>query len=707
MKLNRSELNVCLLNNYPAGTGQTHCFGAAVYRIFARSFLLVGLGIATLVIPCQAVYGQTPQGPSPVTTIGDAGATEASGAAAQASAELRSIGDVAEVTLYRNQALVTREIPLSLAKDGLLRITDLPEAVDPDSLFAEGGEGITVQALRVSPRVVDEADQESIRNKRREIEAIELEIRRVESELAVNKWDLEKLNRMVELSADLGRTDLSRGTLNAESLIRLTDFAMEKRAALNARLLASKNELDDLKKRIELLNKELALISGKQQSTRYDALVFLRLDPAKLQSDSVVRVSYQVGNCGWQPHYTLHGESGRSDVRLRYSAMVEQLTGEQWDNVLLRLSTASPNTFAARPMLKPLNVAPADPDELAELLDLDDPFSDDGEFNTAEGLAELLNRFHDERAMVQSTLAPGTTSQSARDLALNSLAGQLQEVELQANANSWRSIAPDVQDDLSSQIYQLAERVSLDSRREQQWVQILETDLRGDMYLVATPLLSSYAFREAQVINSEDNGLLSGPADVYLDGRFVGRMELPSVASGQKMTIGFGADQQVRTRRELVEKTDQVKGGNRQLRFRYRLVLSNFKDEPVQVRLYDRIPTSNQSQQLSVTLEEPEFPLSVDGMYQRMERPTGILRWDLEVPAGRHGSDAFDVHYGYMMEFDRSRIPSMLDAVAELQSQFDEQAWGSSGGMGGGGFGGGGAGFGGGGVFCIPPFLDH
>ncbi len=149
-----------------------------------------------------------------------------------------------------------------------------------------------------------------------------------------------------------------------------------------------------------------------------------------------------------------------------------------------------------------------------------------------------------------------------------------------------------------------------------------------------------------------------------------------------------------------MEKTDQVKGGNRQLHFRYRLVLSNFKNNPVQVRLYDRMPTSNQSQQLSVTLEEPEFPLAIDGLYQRMERPTGILRWDLDVPAGRHGSDAFDVHYTYSMEFDRSRIPSMLNAVAELQNQLDEQAWGTGTGMGGGG-----GGFGGG-VFCILPFLN-
>ena len=62
-------------------------------------------------------------------------------------------------------------------------------------------------------------------------------------------------------------------------------------------------------------------------------------------------------------------------------------------------------------------------------------------------------------------------------------------------------------------------------------------------------------------------------------------MQIPTTASGQRLVIGFGADQQVRTRRELVDKFDELQGGNRQLKFVYRLVLSNFKDQPVTVRL--------------------------------------------------------------------------------------------------------------------------
>ena len=59
-------------------------------------------------------------------------------------------GTVTEVTLYRGQAMVTRTIPLEGPAGGVeIVVGDLPEQVVADSLFAEGGEGIEVRAVRV------------------------------------------------------------------------------------------------------------------------------------------------------------------------------------------------------------------------------------------------------------------------------------------------------------------------------------------------------------------------------------------------------------------------------------------------------------------------------------------------------------------------------------------------------------------------------
>ena len=135
-----------------------------------------------------------------------------------------------------------------------------------------------------------------------------------------------------------------------------------------------------------------------------------------------------------------------------------------------------------------------------------------------------------------------------------------------------------------------------------------------------------------------------------------------------------------------MDKKDVVQGGNRQLTFTYRLVLANFKDQPIKIRLIDRMPIARETQQLSAQLSTPDTPLSEDGLYQRVLRPTGLLRWDLTVPASRHGSEAFDVHYSYMMEFDRSRMPTTRHMLTEMKSDYHNLRMpaGGMGGMGGG-----------------------
>src|SRR3954469_12719396 len=119
---------------------------------------------------------------------------------------------------------------------------------------------------------------------------------------------------------------------------------------------------------------------------------------------------------------------------------------------------------------------------------------------------------------------------------------------------------------------------------------IMQTDMESKFYHVAVPVLTSYVCREAELANASDKDLLAGPITVYLDGRFVGRGEIPTVARGQSFVVGFGADPQLRARRELADKQDGVQGGNRETKFEYRLVVENFAKEKNPPRALGRVP---------------------------------------------------------------------------------------------------------------------
>ena len=61
-------------------------------------------------------------------------------------------------------------------------------------------------------------------------------------------------------------------------------------------------------------------------------------------------------------------------------------------------------------------------------------------------------------------------------------------------------------------------------------------------------MLTSHLYRLADLANSSDYVLLPGEATMYVGSDFVGRMNLPLVAIGEKYTVGFGVDPQLQSR---------------------------------------------------------------------------------------------------------------------------------------------------------------
>lgn len=521
----------------------------------------------------------------------------------------------------------------------------------------------------------------------------------VRSQLELVQSAAETLQQLIDFSAEASAGDLGRGVLQSEALVTLADYTFKKQQEFSERQLALKKEIEQLTSRQAAIQSQLAKLRNAGARIGQRAIVFVDVDQA--EPAATVRLRYLVASCGWDPQYNVHGDSAAGAVELEFNAVVRQGGGEDWNEVELSLSTASPWIRASRPQLTPFRVTSqaSDPSTSNPFGDGSDAPSKDQQ-QIARSLLELRSQRKAANAAIDQSSSPqggfgqamgtgmtlGSPKGQRRDILLNSLAAKLQHLELESDAAIWRRVADDSGESLGSRTYPVKQLVTLPSQFESQIVRVNRSKMEADFYHVATPLLSSFAYREAEVLDTP--GLLGGPAATYLDGRFVGSTDLPTTANGQRLVLGFGADQQIRTRRELVEKAEEIKGGNRQIRFTYKLVLANFKDEAVPLRLLDRMPLTRQQQQLAIRLEEPVQPLSTDGLYNRVSRPLGVLRWDLELEKQRHGSAALDVVYSYTIEFDRSRrlVATNLEDIA---GDIDAAKTGGMGLGGTGGFGGG------------------
>ncbi len=614
-------------------------------------------------------------------------------------------GIIERVMLYRDQALVTRVVPIpaGLAEREIL-VGRLPERVVVDSVYAEGSEAIEVRGVRVTQQAAAESDQIEVRELTASRDALAKDRESLQQKIALIAKQTSYIDQLMSFTAVTSHADLNRGVLNASTLTELAEYSISKQTTLSADLQNQKAELASILEREGLVQQKLALLiqpSGRQ----YQAKVLVAV-PADVAG--TIELSYLVGGCGWSPQYTLRGAVGQEKFELRYNALVEQMSGENWNQVHLTLSTASPSMSASGPALTPFRVEAVSAANGGYGGDIFggaggmggagyggegagyggqgastvDPFG--GPAGQA-GIQQQSQQLRQQKQAVENEFAGKHSNMDnlRRDNALNSVATQVQNMELLADSKQLKTLAADANDEVASQTYVLDQPVSLDSRREQQLVRIIDAQLAGKLYHVATPLLSSFAYREADMVNAGTVGLLRGPATIYLDDRFVGRAEIPSIASGQHLVVGFGADQQIRTRRELLEKSDEVQGGNRRLTFKYRLVIANFKDRSVTLRLYDRLPLAGQSAEVSVKPLDFQFPISEDGLYARMQKPRGVLRWDLEVPGERFGETSYDVEYSFSVEFDRNRRLSASADQEQIEADILELSAPSAGGMGG------------------------
>ena len=201
--------------------------------------------------------------------------------------------------------------------------------------------------------------------------------------------------------------------------------------------------------------------------------------------------------------------------------------------------------------------------------------------------------------------------------------------------------------------YRIATALTVASRSDEQVLEVARTELKADFYYKAVPVLSPHAYRMADMVNKGENVILPGDATMYVGTDFVGQMSLPLVAVGESFTGGFGVDPQIQVQRAMVDKLRTTSGGNQQLKFDYRILVSNFKGEKAKLQVWDRLPyADNDSIGVSLIKTTPE--LSKDGLYQRELRPGNLLRWDLTAEPNTHGEKATPINFEFRLELDRN-----------------------------------------------------
>ncbi len=608
---------------------------------------------------------------------------------------------ITHVTVYPNSALVTREVEVPAGSGSLeLVVTPLPQHTVNSSLYSEGGDGIRVLTTRFRSRPVREDTREEVRKLENDIKLMHQKTQQLQAELNANNQNAALLAKLENFTSASTQNATEKGKLDSDATIALAKYLMDGRSEKTREMVALQQKIQENQEQIEFAQRKLREMTAGSSKTEFDAVIIV--DKANA-APGKIKLNYLVDAAAWRPQYKLRaGNTMKDAVQVEYLAAITQQTGEDWQGVEMRLSTAQPRLNATPPELKMLAVAVVPRTALAANAPagstapgggpgqafmppvppgrnggaLGGQFGGMGGFGLGrpgepvnnslsltipnpQGIANTFEVNEALKSLRQQAQQEGNKRNEEDSAIIFNYAGALEQArdlvlaEEQKATGGKRLPSRAENHEGPSVTYHLASRLSVPSRNDEQVLEVARIEMQPEYFYKAVPVLTSHVYRQANLTNKSKYILLPGEATMYNGTDFVGRMNLPLVAIGETFTAGFGTDPQLQVQRAMTEKTRAMQGGNQILSYQYRILLSSYKPERVKVQLWDRLPLA-ENETMGVNLVKATPELSKDPLYLREERPHNLLRWDLELDSDMSGEKALMVQYEFKLELDKN-----------------------------------------------------
>jgi hypothetical protein len=557
---------------------------------------------------------------------------------------------IVAVTVYQGTALVTREVEVPEGRNLVeVIVSPLPEQTVNSSLYTESADGIRVLSTRFRARAVKEDTREEVRAIEQKIRELTQANEAIGHQLQVADQNLQLLAKLENFTAATMTQLMEKGMLNGDATIALSTYLMDTRGKTSADQVKARQQVQDNQRAIEFAQRQLAELTAGASRTLRDAVI--TVDKGNANAAGKVRLNYLVSAATWNPQYKLRAGKEKDPVQLEYLAAIVQQSGEDWAGVSLTLSTAEPMLNAAPPDLLALDI-----DVMAAAAAAN---ASGGKDEAGPQSAEKLkgNYFEAQRLRRQARDALIDNRSEAGWADINTGAALEQTNELlagdEAAASDDFKRAARASREGPSVTYHLKAALTIPSRNDQHLIEVARLEMSPEYFYKAVPVLTPHVYRLATLTNTSDQVLLPGEATMYLGSDFVGRMNLPLVAIGEQFTAGFGVDPQIQVSRDLASKSRTVQGGNQVHAYAYRIRVSSFKQTPVTVQVWDRLPRA-EAESVGVSLVSASPTLSEDPAYVRAERPQNLLRWDVKVEPGMNGEKAVTLAYDFKLEYDRN-----------------------------------------------------
>lgn len=591
---------------------------------------------------------------------------------------------IEKVTVFFNGAQVSRSAstPLSMGRSEIV-FKGLTPNLDTRSVQVRGEGDFTV--LSVTPRtnfLESATKRDTIKDLEEQLDALKDRLALENNQLLVLQQE-EKFLQVNQVQI-LG---VSNTNLKLDDLKQTADFQRIRLSEILNKRFDIQKDVAKIQVELSRLGSQLLEMNAKKNTISSEIVVVVNAPSA---TSAKFFVSYVVPNAGWIPTYDLRVKDISTPLSMQMKAHVQQATGEDWKDVKLTLSSGNPMESGLKPELMPWRLdyfRPQLPSSYSNRVTYEEVSSSFRRNPSITQVSGVLTDEGGEPLVGASVLIKGTSigaisdvngkfsltlpssgnilvvnfvGYNSKEVAITSnnmnislqegnvlnevvvagygrqrnplkkLAGKVAGIQIRgAKSNNDDASAPETEEVVkqTSVSYDIALPYSILNDNKAQTVEIKDLEVPASYQYFVAPKLDKDAFLTAQIIDWEQYNLLSGEANLFFEGTFMGKTVLNAFSTEDTLNISLGRDKSVvvtRTKLKDFTKTKFLSDKRTDSRA-FETTVRNKRGQPLSIIVEDQIP-------ISVT---KDIEVEADMGSATLDVPTGKLTWKLDIPSGK------------------------------------------------------------------------
>lgn len=409
--------------------------------------------------------------------------------------------------------------------------------------------------------------KEDIENDQTRSEELDQELAQVDVELDELRALLNRVKKEDDFVVQYAKSITDVNTKNARDVSQLTDEATLENVTQfmefygnqvsknQSRVIEVENQIEEaVKRRMKIKEERDKQKPPVTKATYREVCILVQ---SSEPGEAVFLVTYMVYNASWTASYDIRVSSADNSISLTYYGVIQQNTREHWKDVMLSLSTATPNNRNDPPTLNGMVL----------------------------------------KYVVHQSYNHFAKRSKAKGSILGGFGGAMPSLSASSNSSSVEQAS--VEQGSTSSSFTINKLSTIASDNQKHKVVIGVINLSDITYSYSSvPKKEPIAYLKVSAVNASPYSFLAGPMNVFFDNNFATSTQMNPVNAGEEFESFLGKDPAVKVTYDPPSKFRETKGllrGTSESTVKRRIIIRNKKSIPIKVAVTDQFPTSYDS----------------------------------------------------------------------------------------------------------------